>query len=275
MPDPNEPNTPAVVEPPIVVQEPPTTPGFHDDLEPDLKASPSILKFKDKNTLARSYVNLEKELGKRVGLPDFEKGDQKDVDAFWGKLGVPNAPEGYKLVPPKFPDGSGLEFAKEDLDSFSKLAHEARLTPKAAQRVLELFAERVIESKSRHVQEQSATRQEHEAKLKEAWGAGFQMNTGYADRVAQQFGDEEFKAGAEATGVKDQPWFKKFLARVGRAMGEDNLLVGESTGQTIEGVKAELEQIKADPAYWKNDDRAKHDKLVARALDLQRIISGA
>ena len=127
MPDPNEPNAPAVVEPPIVVQEPPTTPGFHDDLEPDLKASPSILKFKDKNTLARSYVNLEKELGKRVGLPDFEKGDQKDVDAFWGKLGVPNAPEGYKLVPPKFPDGSGLEFAKEDLDSFSKLAHEARL----------------------------------------------------------------------------------------------------------------------------------------------------
>lgn len=96
-------------------------------LPESLKDVAALQKFKDVEGLAKGYMSLEKELGGRVKLPDFENGNEDDLNKFWSKLGRPEKSDGYAI--------EGLE----NVEDFKNAAHKAGLSVKQAQAVAELF----------------------------------------------------------------------------------------------------------------------------------------
>ena len=58
-------------------------------LDEPLRESSSLAKFKDINTLAKSYLELEKSQTKSVSIPT-EEAAEEEWDDFYNRLGRPN-----------------------------------------------------------------------------------------------------------------------------------------------------------------------------------------
>ena len=86
------------------------------------------------DTLAKSYVELERKLGRMVAVP--EVGDSSGWDRLLELLGRPATPDGYKIASPH-------PLVEVDPDLNAKL-HGAGFTQKQAQMVYELAAEQLI-----------------------------------------------------------------------------------------------------------------------------------
>lgn len=110
-------------------------------LPESLKDVAALQKFKDVEGLAKGYISLEKELGGRIKLPDFESGSEEDLNKFWSKLGRPEKSDGYTV--------DGLENA----DDFKNAAHKAGLSVKQAQAVADLFKNKKLNNADDYSQE--------------------------------------------------------------------------------------------------------------------------
>ena len=132
---------------------------WQDSLAEDIRANPTLDKFKSQDDLAKSYVELERMNGRSLVLPgedapedawdkyyakaqesghltvhpDHATDDQ--AKAFWKAIGVPDDGDGYK-VPDNF-DGLPDEYVK----SLTALAVKAGWTNKQYQETLSAMAE--------------------------------------------------------------------------------------------------------------------------------------
>ncbi len=98
---------------------------------PELKDNASVKKFNDVESLAKSYVNLEKTFGKdKITVPDQHATDE-DWRGVFSKLGLPENPDKYELKA----DGLDPEFIKE----FKKTAHESGMLPRQVQKAVDWY----------------------------------------------------------------------------------------------------------------------------------------
>lgn len=78
--------------------------NWYEKLDPDLKNNPSIQKFKDPASLAKSYVELQKMVGKdKVVLPT-SKSTPAEWEAFYEKIGRPKDINEYSVPEIEVPD---------------------------------------------------------------------------------------------------------------------------------------------------------------------------
>lgn len=113
------------------------------DLKPTLanfRDLPSLGKaLKDSMTAARAktdgMVKVPTAPGKDA-KPEEVKAYEADMAAFRKAYGVPDAPEGYKLEPPKDAP-EGVTWNPDHAAAFQKVAHELGLTPAQAQKLAE------------------------------------------------------------------------------------------------------------------------------------------
>lgn len=257
--------------------------------DPKVAESPSLQKFKG-NTLAEvaptiigSYLEMEKQFGTRVALPDEKNPDS--IKAFREKIGVPKVPGEYVFTPPTFPEGSGLKFDKPFLDEVAGFAHEHGLTPKQAQAMVDRMAKQAVEGTAMQRVDRVRAEQETAAALQTQWGAAFEMNKSYAARVFEQFAPASLKAavGADeslARAFGNNPDFAIMMANIGRALGEQSLIVGDpTTAPSLDTLKAEKESIMNNPAFYggtkdKPVTREEQQKLVARLFEINQILTG-
>jgi hypothetical protein len=96
-------------------------------LPESLKDAAALQKFKDVESLATGYISLEKEIGSRVKVPDFNSDDTESLDKFYSKIGRPETPEGYTI------DGI------EDAESIKNIFHKTGLNNKQASEIANLL----------------------------------------------------------------------------------------------------------------------------------------
>jgi hypothetical protein len=251
---------------------------FKAALPEDLRANPSITKFKDLGSLAKSYVEAQGFLGSSIRPPgadatpeakaEFRKklmekvpelvyapeGDEETEKALYARLGKPEKLDEYKLPPEA--EAAGL-----NADDLRALAANAGMTKKQFAAFAKQYAEGALATKSAATEAVKA--------LKAEWGLAYEERLGDAKAAAVKMGVEAkdlealtpaqlrvFANVAKAVSGGGAPFKKDEAPKNGR-------LTPEEAQQEIAEIMQRAEYFKPQP-----NTRATHDRLKARVAEL-------
>lgn len=243
---------------------------WRETLPDDIKHHPSAQKFKTPEAALRSYIELEKTLGRdKIPIPS-DNASPEEMDAFFRKLGRPESPSEYKVEMPE-----DVSLNEEALNLYKGIAHKANLTNKQFDDLVKgaFDAEQVVAEKM------SSDFQEHleglRKNLQDDWGDKYNENIHKANLALEKSGVEGIWEWADKAGVLNDPTFTRLLAHYGSSLSESGNLKGGGEAGTLNSVTAQsrLDEIMADPdkkkAYLRGDK-----SIVKQITDLNVIIYG-
>ena len=188
--------------------------------------------------LLKSYVELERKLGRMVPLPD-ETDDGAGMDRLLAVLGRPATADGYEIAAPH-------PMVEPDPELNARL-HAAGFTQKQAQMVYELAADRLMPMMQGMVDDVEATRQ--------------------VDRLQHHFGGPE---GWRETSRQLRTWatatlpaevlatlsgsYEGVLALHQMMQAAEPDLLGHDHAGPTEQDEARLHDMMRDPRYWRDRD---------------------
>jgi hypothetical protein len=234
------------------------------------------IKGKGLDEVLKRYVDLEKYNAGAIKLPgekDTPEEREKRLSDIYGKLGRPADVTGYQ-ADVAFPEGYQVSEAHDQ--AFKQTAHKLGLTNSQYQGIMSWFAGYVGEGMQGAGKSMAEARKEGEQALREEWKQNYDKNVNLARRGFGAFAQdalgnaEEVQAlvgRIEQTPLANDPSFMKVLAKLGAWMQEDNLISGETEAVSADSIKAKIDELKADPAYWDNRN-PKHAQLVKQVDDL-------
>lgn len=255
-----------VVETPVVE----TPKSWYDELDADLKANPSITKFKAPGELAKSYVELSKTLGKdKVVLPT-DKSTPEEWKAFWKKVGAPEKDSDYDVGDDDMPEP--IRISPEAKSALQKKAIELGVPKHHFEELFKTF-KGLTETKFKQETDKVANlRGESETELRKEWGAAYDAKVTGAQKVIDTFFKDkgvrpEFQILANDKG------FIKAMADIAESISEDKIAGVARTSMTPQEAQQELNNIVGNmkgPYY--NELHPEHDAMVQKVLDLQAMV---
>ncbi len=253
-----------------------TTASWFEALPDGLRANPTLQNFRNKDisAVAESLVESQKLVGGSVRLPN-EKDTPADREAkltnIYKQLGRPDAPDGYKINAPE--TDSGVRWNAVRADGFKAVAHKLGLTQSQAEG---LVAYDLQEQSARAVDQSQAYNACMET-LKQDWGVASPQMLGLSRRTAMTYFDQDTMQALDSSGMSNNPMFVKALAKIGKSLMEEGLIVGGREGMGddggIAGLQSELDKLMQDAngPYWKSND-PNHDVAVERAKALRQAL---
>ena len=268
-----------------------TTPTETAPVEAAPVAAPSILdNFQDSELRAyaetkgfdkagfegvvKSYSHLEKmntNHESTVVIPGFDAPTEQ-TDAFYNRLGCPEAQDGYS-----FKLEEGADTAR--LHGLREVAHSLGITDKQFTGLAEAdsnYNSSVVEINAKEIA-QSA--QDAQNALKRDWGAAYEQNLALTDRYAEQLGvTEDQMAGLAKTLGTDEAI--KFVHGLGSKLGDDTVDAGgivDNGIMTPDQAQVELRALTEDKEFmeaWLNKGHIRHGDAVAKKASLARQASG-
>lgn len=244
---------------------------FLSSLPEDLRADPSLSKFKSNGDLGKSYLELQKKMGSAIKVPGADA-KPEDWDKIYTTLGRPEKPEGYEFTKQTLPEGVN---ADTELEVAAKSwAHKAGLHPRQAQALYDEFSKFQMDRIAKFNGERTAGVEA----IKKEWGADFDKNIGLAQRavieVEKQLGVEAgtLKAELDATGLGNSPTLIKHFASLGSKTAESPLILGDGqVGDSEAGLLAQIDAIQRDPKHAYNDTRAEPRLREAAFQEMTRL----
>jgi hypothetical protein len=260
-----------------------TDTGWFDTLPSGLQQEKSLASFKGKSiaAVAESFVNAQKSMGSRLPVPlptDAPAVQAEKIARLQEALGRPASPDAYKINLPAYAE-MGVPHDPELLSSFTSLAHKAGLTNDQVQTIVEWQAGQLaaqVQDPQKAIGE-CLTALEKGDEQTPGWGATTKRYLAVAKRAADAYFPPAVQTALEDAGFYNDPNFIRGLSKMGRALIEDNVLVGEeiNTGSGGQTAQQELDAIMGDSKGAYFDARhPKHDDIVQRALDLRRFLMG-
>lgn len=114
-------------------------------VDKDILTDPALGPISDVNSLVKSYVHAQRQIGKKGVLIPSETSTKEEWDQFYQKTGVPLDTAKYKESV-KVPAGEENVLGEEFNNGFLQLAHESRVHPNHAQKMYEYFTTKTKES---------------------------------------------------------------------------------------------------------------------------------
>lgn len=264
--------------------------NFRNSLSEDLQGEASLADFKDVNGLAKSYVNAQRMLGNSLRVPgedaspeareefyqkveaagglmrapNFE--DAESMNALYNNLGRPETKEGYAA------EIEGMEFDNEALGQFNQLAHDAGLTNKQYETMLNVYSQ----EKLQEAQYQEQVQEQFTQQAKEMWGPDFNNRIEAAKAVKDMYSEkypEAMQALLQGPNGSN-PALLSMLAELSGTFQEKGV-VGTSSkhqfGVSSEEAQDKISEIMSNKshAYWSGDNAA-----VERVNKLYKIAYG-
>jgi len=224
------------------------TEAWTASLPEDLQGSKSLEKFKDVESMARSYLEAEKGLSSRMKVP--EKDDTEGWDQVFTQLGRPESADKYDLEGIQNAELAQGEENKATIDRFKEVGHKYGLNNRQVAGIIDDVLGMTLE------QQQAAgeAREADIAALKQEFGNQFDARVELANSTLRKMVEKtggDFDRLSEAlvqSGMTSNPDLLKALAGVGRMMEQDKLYGagGEPrsmTGMTPPEIKARIDQI--------------------------------
>jgi hypothetical protein len=242
----------------------PINAGWRDALPETIRGEKTLAKFKDAGALAQSYIELEK-MPRGVAVP---KDDAKPEEwaAYYDKIGRPKDPSAY-AVNVKVPEG--MPWSKEAEANILVKLHDAGLTTRQAEKVINGYIEIAAKGNLLIEQAKNQTRQEAENTMKGEWGGLADTNIALVQRSVAEFGGDEFRTYLDDTGLGNDPRFMRFVHAMAQPMLEDGLIRGEGLGMKRAEAAAEINRLMKDPK-WAAGDK----DILARIADLYPLAHG-
>lgn len=225
-------------------------PTWRDTLPDSLKNTPSLAKFKDVESLAKSYLEGEKTFSSRVAIPKEDAPDA-DWEAFYRKTG---RPEDKRYVP----DGERAAEEEPLLAAYEEMLYDSGLSKRQGQRVFARMRDLSAKMEEEAGLAREAARQENLQTLEQAFGGEMDLRVNQIKAALGKFGHGELAALVEQTNY--HPGLVQFLSKVGEAMASDRLVTGDApppSPASREAALAEIKRLENDGdfqvKYWSND----------------------
>jgi hypothetical protein len=255
----------------------PASGGWLDTFQdPQLKAWAENKKFPNAEAAIKSGYHAEKVM---QGTEHYvkvltEKSTPEEVDAFYGKLGRPSAPDAYSFATPEGTDPTFANAAKEQF-------HALGLSNEQATKLTEWWNGQAGASTEAQEAQYSATVEADQSALRKEWGAAYDKKISEAKAAAGKFGleAEQIDGMEKALGFGG---LMKFMSNIGSKLGEDVLDSMESNAgsevMTPAVAAQKLNELKADPnwvaAFFGGKDHPGNADAIAKKAQLSRFIAG-
>lgn len=258
----------------------PAETGWFDTLPDGLKAEKSLETFKGKpiSALVESHVNAQKLIGGSLRVPGKDAKPEevaKFREEAWAKLGRPESPEKYNV---KLPSVEGVEVSAEHVKAFLPVAHKLGLNESQVEEILKWDADQAKAAAPDHAKD-------YEACMKAltdgddngpGWGSTADRYINTAKRTLETMFHPSVAAQIVASGVGNNPEFIRGMARIGKELVEDGLILGEEKGIASDGASllTELEGMMKDPksAYFDRSNPG-HEAAVERAMHIRQFLA--
>lgn len=234
-------------------------------IDQDILEDPSMKKFTDVKSLAKSYVHAQRMMGADKILVPNKYADDKEWADVYKKLGLPELDK-YELKGPE-----GVEMDEKFMETFKEKAHALGVLPKQGQALMDWFTEY-----TNGAIEEENTRVENEGKqavenLKKEWGLAFDSKVKAAQFIVNEVGGKELQDYFNETGYGNDPVLIKAFAAIGERFGEDKIKGSEipQTRKTPDEIKKDINTILNDSAHPYNDrNHPNHGQAVKEVSEL-------
>jgi hypothetical protein len=188
-------------------------PGWMAQLHGDLKTESKLTQFKSVDDLGKSYLELERKLGKSIVMPG-EGATAEDVAAFRKAIGTPEKPEDYKLEKVELPNNVELdgEWEKE----LRELAHKLNLS----QAQLGGLHQWYFKNLASEMQVVKTTAEQAHQALRKEMGSEYDAAKTYIKRAVDKFLTPEAELLFARSGLGNHPDILKLFLAIGKGMGE-------------------------------------------------------
>jgi hypothetical protein len=243
--------------------------SWRDTLSAEIKDNPTLSKFSDVENLAKSYIHVQGQMGKKGAIVPGEKASDAEWQDFYKAIGVPDADK-YEVKGPE-----GVKLNENLIKGFKERAIKNGMLPKQANDLLNWY----IETEKTGDSERSASVQKANEKkigdLKKEWGDAYDTNLQQAHFFAKEIGGDEFvKFLNQAKHIGNDTNLIKFFAKASKLLGEDKLREGglgdgRKTPGEIDGAIAELRGNAANNGFY-DKTHAMHTVTVQKYESLMK-----
>lgn len=226
-----------------------------EGLEEDYRGRGDLTKFAkedgsfDVAKIMKSYVHANQALSTdKIPVPTkhFTEDQWKET---YEKLGLPKELEKYEIEN-KVPEG--LEADEEFFTNFKKVAHEAGVLPKQAQKLVDYYNETMGNAIREDIETSKTELEQGKAKLKEEWGDAYNRKLENAEKAFSHFASEDEIEGLKKTGIFNNPTFSRVFAKIADAMDAEDTFNNDAAGKltmTVDEITTEIDSLRNSEQY--------------------------
>jgi hypothetical protein len=224
--------------------------------DPD-KKSPKI------EDLGKSYMNLEKLLGReKIPVPMSET-DEEGWTRWYAAAGRPETPDKYEFKRPELP--SDLPYDDETEKSFRTWAHANGLNKKQANSLYDAYVKTQVERHGAYHTSVKQAKSKVEQDLRREHGQQYEGKLALAKTALREFYDPDYIEYLNETGQGNDPRVIRAWIRVGEKMSGETKLKGATpdapNSQDLDKAITEFRTKHSDALFKK--EHPEHDLRVA------------
>jgi len=242
---------------------------WKSSLPDDLRNDPTLNNFKDVESLAKTVVHQQKQMGGRIPIPKTEE----EYSEVYSKLGRPDDASAYELNVPQ-----GLEpyFNEQALNDFKSVAHKIGLNQNQVNALMEYQSGAINYELENQPAMLAQQKEQVESQLKSEWGLDFQKNMRAAHRALQVYGDDEIIELMNGP-AGNNPAVVKLFARLGAEVTEDMAQNTQRSNVAVSPLDAqdEINSTMANPNHpYFDASHPEHRTAVERMRQLHEKVHG-
>lgn len=202
-----------------------------DQLSDELKDNESLEKFKDVNSVAKGYVELEK-----LAHSKLEDLNEEDMMIMSKKLNIPKDLNGYEF------ENTEIELVKQLRD----IIVESKVSKIQAKEFDRILGKTLEEDSKVETFNNQQSLEKGKIELESEWGFAYKDNIDLTKEVLLDNNSSEEMEYFKEKGYTNDPKFLKFCKRIASKLGEDNLLERKrvrSHGLEPHEIDGEIEKI--------------------------------
>ena len=253
----------------------PAPADWRASLPEDLRADPSLADIQDVGSMAKSYINGQKLIGKnRIALPD-EGATDEEMSAFYSQVGRPEKSGGYQFGDrPELPEGMTYDEAFEN--QFKELSYKSGLSAKQAKEIYDGYHKYIISKAETDGKTNAAQSEEWLSSLKKDFGKAYDERIDLAKRAVDSYADNDVKGWLAETGMGNNPMIVKMFAKIGEGLaeGKSDTSGARSFTMTPDQAKQEIARYNRDATFmqaYSSGDSAGHSEAVNKMNSLYRL----
>lgn len=238
-------------------------------LPDDLKNDPTLSNFKDVESLAKTVVHQQKQMGSRIPLPKTEE----EFSELYGKLGRPDEAGGYEI---NVPTELSTYFDDGALNEFKNVAHKIGLNQNQVNALIEYQSGAIQHELTNEPAALQAQAEETTSTLKQEWGLDYDKNLRAAKRALQVYGDDEIMELMN-TSAGNHPAVVKLFARLGKEVTEDMAQNTQNNNVAVSPLDAkdEINATMANPKHpYFDASHPEHRTAIERMRQLHEKVYG-
>jgi hypothetical protein len=241
------------------------------DIDEDLRGNKSLGKFSDVKSLAKSYIELEKNFDKRVPLPSSDADDEA-----WNKFyKIAGLPEDGKYLA----DDVRAELLKdgadtEALSAYEQLFHKSGLTARQGRNLLDNLRVAGAESETAHQENILKTKEQNFRVLSNKYGDSIDEKIKIVQASMQKYGSKELAELGEQSHFA--PSLVDLLIKIGEPLQSDSLVSAKSKSSASikDSAVSEIKKLESDDKFmliYNDKGHAGNSKAVDRMQDLYNL----